>query len=180
MLKVTAAEVSTFLNSSEIDSVLVKNQDKFKSKWANMIEKGEDITPMTSMSWNWAAFFLQDYWLLYRKMFSLFWLIFILRLACYIAVFILPSLNFVLSLVGLALWIGIALYGNGAYLSKCLKLYRQGQAEFLGNETGKHAFLRKAGGTSIIFPILLLLLTIVGLSLGVLYTIGSMTMDAAM
>ena len=92
--------------NTEVDlvGVFVQNNQKFyKNKFDKMKESGKSI------SWNWAAFFMGIYWMVYRKMYFKAGAFLLLSMVALQTPYIGSILNF-------CILVGIAVYANALYL----------------------------------------------------------------
>lgn len=100
-LDVSINEFATFVGPKNTEYYM----DKFQKYEVNQ----------SFASWNWAAFFLTIYWLLYRKMYKVAAIVFATNLA----------MTFILSIfapiVSLAIMIGLGVYGNLLYTKDSIK-----------------------------------------------------------
>ena len=103
-------------------------------------------------SWNWAAFFFNSWWFLYRKMYVIG---FGIILADMVIGSIIPSLSFLINIV-IAIISG--LYGNIVYLKHIQK-----ELEPLNNmdEDIKQRLILNKGGVNIVIPIILAIITLI-------------------
>ena len=101
--------------------------------------------------WNWAAFFMTFYWMIFRKMYKMFLTIGIYSLL-YVAV--ISMWNFenigtaslvVIIILAIAPYIISGLFGTGLYRRKALKVVSQ---TIDMNENEKKAYLNKKGNTN--------------------------------
>lgn len=104
-------------------------------------------------SWNWPCFLLGPYWLLYRKMFALAFGYIILN---FIVTFLTESP------ISLLLRIVTAVFANGLYIHHCESKIRKIKISYNSLDSNHYfSMLKKKGGTSIAFPIGLILLTMI-------------------
>lgn len=87
---------------NELNLFIQKNQNFYEEKFRKMDDSGKSI------SWNWAAFFMGIYWMIYRKMYFKAGAFFILSLVASYTPYIGSILNF-------AVLIGIGIYANALY-----------------------------------------------------------------
>lgn len=104
-----------------------------------------------STSWNWAAFFFNSWWFLYRKMYAYG---FGIIAGSFILTSIMPMLSFILNIV-IAVLCG--LYGNIVYLNQTRK---QLQSVATMDADLKQRILLSRGGVNIVIPIILAILTL--------------------
>lgn len=109
-----------------------------------------------STSWNWAAFFFNSWWFLYRKMYAIG---FGLIIADLVIGVLIPSLSLITSI---AIAVISGLYGNIAYLK-----YIQNQLISFTkmDDDIKQRLILNKGGVNIVIPIILVIITIVFLLL---------------
>lgn len=88
---------------NEANLFIQKNQRFYEEKFRKMEETGKSI------SWNWSAFFMGIYWMVYRKMYFKAGAFFVLSLVASYT----PYIGWVLNL---AVLIGIGIYANALYL----------------------------------------------------------------
>lgn len=117
------------------------------------IPKFKDIQESyKSTSWNWAAFFFNSWWFLYRKMYAI-------GFGIIIADIVIGSVIPYLSLVAsIAIAVISGLYGNITYLKHIQK-----QLDSLRNmdEDIKQRLILNKGGVNIVIPVILAIITIV-------------------
>lgn len=113
-----------------------------------------------STSWNWAAFFLNSWWFLYRKMYAIGFGIIIANI---VIGMILPYLSLIASI---AIAVISGLYGNIAYLK-----HVQTQLDSFRNmdENIKQSLILNKGGVNIVIPIILAIIVI-----GIFLLIGAL------
>lgn len=105
-----------------------------------------------STSWNWAAFFFNSWWFLYRKMYAIGFGIIITDI---VIGSVIPYLSLVASI---AIAVISGLYGNIAYLKhiqKQLDSFRN-----MDKDTKQRLILNK-GGVNIVIPVILAIITII-------------------
>ncbi len=97
-------------------------------------------------SWNWSAFLVTPYWLMYRKMYEYgavaFW-----------AALFLSSLGVFGALLAMAGYVAVGFFGNYFYMQKIEKDIAQGKSV---DEIYKPSYIAQVGGVSQIAPIALL------------------------
>ena len=116
------------------------------------IPKFKDIQESyKSTSWNWAAFFFNSWWFLYRKIYIIGFGIILVDI---VIGSLIPSLSLIVSI---ALAVISGLYGNIAYLKHIQK-----QLDSLRNidEDIKQRLILNKGGVNIVIPIILAIITI--------------------
>ena len=87
---------------NEINLFIQKNQNFYEEKFREMDDSGKSI------SWNWAAFFMGIYWMIYRKMYFKAAAFFILSLVA-------SFTPYIGGILYLAVLVGIGVYGNALY-----------------------------------------------------------------
>lgn len=104
-----------------------------------------------STSWNWAAFFFNSWWFLYRKMYAYGFGIIV---ATFIVTALIPPSGFLLNIV---IAIVSGLYGNIMYLKETEK-----QIQSVANMEPdlKQRILLSRGGVNVVIPIIFAILTI--------------------
>lgn len=105
----------------------------------------------SSTSWNWAAFFFNSWWFLYRKMYAIGFGIIILNI---IIGSIIPHLSLISSI---AIAVISGLYGNVAYLKHVQN--QLGSFSNMNEDTRRGLIISK-GGVNIVIPIILAIITI--------------------
>ena len=110
-----------------------KNQDFYEKKFKKMEETGKSI------SWNWAAFFMGIYWMIYRKMYF--------KAAAFLLLNIIatntPHIGIYLNT---AVLVGIGIFGNALYLDHVEEKIEKAKIIFPHN---KEEVLAKRGGTNL-------------------------------
>ncbi len=124
-----------------IRAFVQKNADYYLMKWKSMANSGSKI------SWNWASFLLGGFWMVYRKMFLYFFIVFIVGLI----IGFIPLLNIIL---GLAMWIAFGLLGNYGY---AYFVYNKlNELKILAkNEDELRQLALQKGGTSVLAAVIL-------------------------
>ena len=133
-----------------------KNADYYLSKWKAMADSGSTI------SWNWAGFFLNVYWMMYRKMY-------LMALAIYLIAMIGTIIPLVGFFVGVLIWLAGGVSGNYLYgryvFSKLLDL----QEKFGSDKELFKQHILKSGGTStslaLIFFIISIIISIISIAI---------------
>lgn len=87
---------------NELNLFIQKNLNFYEEKFRKMDDSGKSI------SWNWAAFFMGIYWMIYRKMYFKAGAFFILSLVA-------SSTPYIGGILNLAVLIGIGIYANALY-----------------------------------------------------------------
>ena len=136
---------------NEVNLFVQKNQKFYEEKFRKMEETGKSI------SWNWAAFFMGIYWMVYRKMYFKAGAFFVLSLVASSTPYIGYILNF-------AVLIGIAIYANALYLDHVQGAIKKAK-ELFPHE--KDVIIKKMGGTNLTMAIGICLLQfmVMGLTL---------------
>jgi Tfp pilus assembly protein PilE len=158
-IRTRAADDSQIITDEEVRSAFIGDSNTLYYLGAfDRIQRGE------GGGWNWPAFLVTWYWLLYRKM----WL------PATIYFFAVPIVNFfVLAVIGAspgfgavlglcwfaACWIGPPLLANGWYYRHCLNKVREVRARS-GSKDQILARLEAAGGTSSIAVIIVAVLAV--------------------
>ena len=136
------------IEEGRVAAFVGNNQPYYVTKWKMMKGTGSKV------SWNWCGFLLSTYWLMYRKLY-------VVAAIKFVADIILSMLGTLGTVVSLALWVCMGLFGNYLYfqhMEKCLR-----EADLL-NEGERAVYLPKKGGTTIV-PVVILLVLYVGLIL---------------
>lgn len=119
--------------AGELEQLIGTKQEYYLRVFEDMRLRGKNT------SWNWAAFLVTPYWLVYRKMYGFG----IGMLAANLVLSMLPSgLSLLLSLVS---WIAFGLYGNTIYKSQLESKVQQARAMA---EPYKSQYIRQNGGVS--------------------------------
>lgn len=124
---------------NELNLFIQKNLNFYEEKFRKMDDSGKSI------SWNWAAFFMGIYWMIYRKMYFKAGAFFILSLVA-------SSTPYIGGILNLAVLIGIGIYANALY-----------QDQIRGNmektkgllPEAKEIIAKKRGGTNLPLAIVL-------------------------
>ena len=132
---------------NEVNLFIQRNQKFYEDKFKKMNDTGK------SASWNWAAFFLGIYWMIYRKMYFKAGAFFILSLVASSTPYIGGILNF-------AVLVGIGIYANALYMDHVDGNIEKVKTLFSDN---KEVIIKKIGGTNL--PLALGLYTVVLFSL---------------
>lgn len=132
---------------NEVNLFIQRNQKFYEEKFKKMNDTGK------SASWNWAAFFLGIYWMIYRKMYFKAGAFFILSLVASSTPYIGGILNF-------AVLVGIGIYANALYMDHVDGNIEKVKTLFSDN---KEVIIKKIGGTNL--PLALGLCTVVLFSL---------------
>jgi len=152
---------SDYLNTDEMNLFISKKTEYYNEKFNQIIKTGNKKT------WNWAAFFFNILWLLYRKMYIQCGIMLLISLVVSGISSSIPFLGLILS------WgvsIGFGMYANSIYLDHINK--KLNEINSMGYEP-KEGMIRKKGGTNIVLPLVLvgiyvLLIVILVVCFGVL------------
>lgn len=153
------------VNNGEINESLVanfvgNNQPYYVTKWKMMKKSGSKV------SWNWSSFLLNTYWLMYRKLY-------VVAVIKFVVDLILGQLGTFGTVASLALWVCMGLFGNYLYFQNMEKCLREAEAL---NEGERAIYLSKKGGTTIV-PVVIMLVLYVALiliiSVGVAALLGA-------
>lgn len=155
------------INNDEITSdefvsfVGPKNTEYYLEKW-EMYKDNEKFS-----SWNWPAFFLMVYWLLYRKMYKFAAILFAIEL---VVSFFLGSFAPIAFLV---IRIGVGVYANQIYIKDSLTKIRSVK-KYSKNLSTDALYLRLSatGGTNLVAPLVLFGITAFVVILTVLFFIS--------
>ena len=118
---------------NEVNLFIQRNQKFYEEKFKKMNDTGK------SVSWNWAAFFLGIYWMIYRKMYFKAGAFFILSLVASSTPYIGGILNF-------AVLVGIGIYANALYMDHVDGNIEKVKTLFSDN---KEVIIKKIGGTNL-------------------------------
>lgn len=142
-------------NNSYSDNFNEKDMINFIQKKADYyIPEFKDIKELKkSTSWNWASFFFNSWWFLYRKMYAYG---FGILIGSFIISSIIPLPGFIINII-IAVLSG--LYGNITYLKH---IEKELQSVECMDEDVKQRILLSRGGVNIVIPIILALLTVIG------------------
>lgn len=130
---------------NELSLFIQKNEKFYNKKFRKMNETGK------SVSWNWAAFFMGIYWMVYRKMYFKAGAFFILSMVA-------SSTPYIGAILNLAVLVGIGIYANALYLdhvNESIKITKISPED-------KEEIISKRGGTNL--PLALMLYTVVVVS----------------
>ena len=122
-----------------------KNQDFYEKKFKKMEETGKSI------SWNWAAFFMGIYWMIYRKMYFKAGAFFILSLVA-------SSTPYIGWILNIAVLVGIAVYGNALYLDHVSGNLKKAKVFFPDTQD---LFAEEKGGTNLSFAIVAYIIQVI-------------------
>lgn len=118
---------------NEVNLFIQKNEKFYEEKFKKMNDTGK------SVSWNWAAFFLGIYWMIYRKMYFKAAAFFILSLVASYT----PYIGWILNA---AVLVGIGIYANALYLDHIEVNMKR--TKILGPDY-KDIIARRKGGTNL-------------------------------
>lgn len=118
---------------NELNLFIQKNQNFYEEKFRKMDDSGKSI------SWNWAAFFMGIYWMIYRKMYFKAGAFFILSLVA-------SSTPYIGGILNLAVLIGIGIYANALYQDQ-IRVNMETTKGLLPEE--KEIIAKKRGGTNL-------------------------------
>lgn len=125
-----------------------KNTDYYMKKFNTLEVTGGKV------SWNWAAFFFSSVWMLYRKMYKPFIVVFVLELL--VEMFLTSTATLLLSIL-------VGLFGNYIYMKH---IDERIDAEPAMDMIGQANYQRKYGGTS--WKVVILYLVLYGVITGLL------------
>ncbi|MCC3868163.1 DUF2628 domain-containing protein [Terrisporobacter mayombei] len=118
---------------NELNLFIQKNQNFYEEKFRKMDDSGKSI------SWNWAAFFMGIYWMIYRKMYFKAGAFFILSLVA-------SSTPYIGGILNLAVLIGIGIYANALYQDQ-IRVNMEKTKGLLPE--AKEIIAKKRGGTNL-------------------------------
>lgn len=118
---------------NEVSLFIQKNQKFYEEKFRKIYETGK------SRSWNWAAFFMGIYWMIYRKMYFKAGAFFILSLVA-------SSTPYIGVILKFAVLVGIAIYANALYLDHINENIEKINILF---PDSKDVIIKKIGGTNL-------------------------------
>lgn len=127
---------------NELSLFIQKNEKFYNKKFKKMNETGK------SVSWNWAAFFMGIYWMVYRKMYFKAAAFFLLSMVA-------SSTPYIGAILNLAVLVGVGVYANALYLdhvNESIKITKISPED-------KEEIISKRGGTNL--PLALMLYTVV-------------------
>ena len=122
---------------NEINLFIQNNKEFYEKKFNKMRESGKSI------SWNWAAFFMGIYWMVYRKMYFK-------AAAFYVLSLVASRTPYIGSILNIAVLIGIAMYANALYMDHVEGNIKKIKMVFPHN---KEEVIQKIGGTSMVMVI---------------------------
>ena len=145
----------TDYTDSELSLFLEKNQPYYIEEF-KVMEKTAD-----KKSWNWCAFLFTSYWMFYRKMY-------VEGIIYIVGNTILSLIPFIGWILSLAAWVCVGLFGNAFYYEHIKKKFVEISCS---DNSMREMLIQKKGGTNIILPIVLLIISIViGLICGIFVT----------
>ena len=121
------------IQQNEINLFIQKNKDFYEKKFNKMRESGKSI------SWNWAAFFMGIYWMVYRKMYFK-------AVAFYVLSLVASRTPYIGSILNMAVLVGIAIYANALYMDHVEGNIKKVKMVFPHN---KEEVIEKIGGTRV-------------------------------
>lgn len=143
-----------------------KNIDSYLEKFRKMNAN------KTSVSWNWCAFLFQGAWMLYRKLYKCFILVYLISIVVGTAIGTIigvtgadPAMNLLIIiaasiLLGLFVAVIVGMFSNAWYRKKIDKLVARGEAAETEEEKEK---IYKKGGVNIPLLIIYLVISLIGL-----------------
>ena len=134
---------------NEVSLFIQKNYKFYEKKFKKMEETGKSI------SWNWSAFFMGIYWMIYRKMYFKAGAFFILSLVA-------SSTPYIGSVLNIAVLVGIGMYANALYLD-----HVEGSIEKVKilSPNKKDDVIKKIGGTNLRSAIIIYVMQIITIAL---------------
>lgn len=152
-LRKSNSEGSSFGNSytngdyseEEMSTFISKNQMFYLEKFDQIKKTGDKKT------WNWSAFFLGTYWILYRKMYVQGLLYFLANLL----LSRIPSIGWILEI---CLWIGLGTFANSLYLDHVNKRLQEINEV---HSSYRQSLMSKYGGTNMVLPVVLILIPVI-------------------
>lgn len=138
--KAQSIERSSLNNYGDTDEIMRfvgKNSQYYQNKFDTITKTGSKTT------WNWAAFFLNIYWLLYRKMYLQAGGLFLVKV-------VLNFIPYIGWLVSIGVSIAFSMYANSIYLDHVQK--KLSEINTLDYSQREFDILKK-GGTNIILPL---------------------------
>ena len=127
------AQINVNTETDLVEVFVQRNKNYYKNKFEKMKKSGKSI------SWNWAAFFMGIYWMIYRKMYF--------KAAAFLLLNIIatntPHIEIYLNT---AVLVGIGIFGNALYLDHVEEKIEKAKIIFPHN---KEEVLAKRGGTNL-------------------------------
>lgn len=128
---------NNYSESDDIMKFVEKNTQFYQNKFDTITKTGSKIT------WNWAAFFLNIYWLLYRKMYLQAGGLFLITI-------ILNCIPYIGWLVSIGVTIAFGMYANSIYLDHIQKkLIEINNLDYSQREVA----IQSKGGVNLVLPI---------------------------
>ena len=125
------------VNRDEITLFIQNNENFYKRKFKKMDETGK------SVSWNWAAFFMGIYWMVYRKMYF--------KAGAFLLLSMVASYTpYIGNILNLCVLFGIAVYANALYKDHVENSIKKVSILF---PEKKEEALEKIGGTNLTMTI---------------------------
>lgn len=138
---------------NEVDLFIQKNKKYYEDKFKKMNDTGKSI------SWNWSAFLMGIYWMIYRKMYFKAGAFFILSMvAC--------STPYIGWILNLAIVIGVGIYANALYFDHINENIKKLEILTSDNSVDKEEIINKLGGTNLPLAIGLYTVAVFTLTLG--------------
>lgn len=131
------SSLNNYGNTDEIMRFVGKNSQYYQNKFDTITKTGSKTT------WNWAAFFLNIYWLLYRKMYLQAGGLFLVKV-------VLNFIPYIGWLVSIGVSIAFSMYANSIYLDHVQK--KLSEINTLDYSQREFDILKK-GGTNIVLPL---------------------------
>lgn len=136
---------------TDLQQLVGTNTEYYMSKFREMNSQGKKTT------WNWAAFLITPYWMIYRKMYAYG------AAALGVAFFLSLIMNGIGSVIALGCYIAVGIYGNYIYMKFLENKIKQAHAmvephktQFVANNSGVNtvaAILSAVGYAALIFII---------------------------
>ena len=123
----------------EVSLFIQRNSKFYEKKFRKMEETGKSI------SWNWSAFFMGIYWMIYRKMYFKAGAFFILSLVA-------SSTPYIGAILNIGVLVGIGMYANALYLDHIDEKIEKAKILY-PNE--KNEAIQKVGGTNLPIAIII-------------------------
>ncbi|CEI73355.1 DUF2628 domain-containing protein [Romboutsia hominis] len=126
------------IDIDDIEKFVFKNTHYYNEKFNKIKTTGSKIT------WNWAAFFLNIYWMLYRKMY-------LQAGAIFLGSILIAQIPYLGAILSFGLSIAIGMYSNALYLNHIQR--KLTEVQHLDYEM-KESMIIKKGGTNIVIPLI--------------------------
>ncbi len=121
------------VNRDEINLFVQNNGNFYKRKFEKMDQTGKN------MSWNWAAFFMGIYWMVYRKMYF--------KAGAFLLLsFVASYTPYIGNILNLCILVGIGIYANALYKDHVENNIEKATMLF---PEQKEELLKKLGGTNL-------------------------------